>query len=89
MTSFSENPSQLIIQGGLQNVIFACRSEDEDAAKLAILSLANMLYHAGGNYQKEMVRQQILEWLFIPAVHTKEVIQYYTLLTVTLILTNQ
>lgn len=90
MTSYNEKTCQEVInQGGLQNLFQACRSEDGESVKHAVLSLANLLHRAGDDYQQEMVRQNTLEWLFTPAVHSNEVIQYYAFLAATIIICNR
>ncbi|VDK37673.1 unnamed protein product [Taenia asiatica] len=90
LTNCSENTCQDVIEeGGLDYVFRACRSEDTEAVKHALLSMVNLLHRVGRDHQYEMVRQNTFAWLLLLALQPDEEIQYYVFLIVTILSNNR
>lgn len=67
--------------GGIYNVVFACRSEDKETLRHAVLALANFCIYGGFSGQQEMARMHAVDWLLPLAVHMDELLSYYALMT--------
>ncbi|KAM3184212.1 hypothetical protein ACTXT7_008828 [Hymenolepis weldensis] len=90
MTNYNGNTCQdLIEEGGLDYVFQACRSEDTEAVKHAVQTMANLLHRVGRDHQHEMMRRNTFVWLFMLAMHPNEEIQYYAFLIVTILSNNR
>ncbi|EUB59183.1 Sterile alpha and TIR motif-containing protein [Echinococcus granulosus] len=90
LTNYNENTCQDVIEeGGLDCVFRACRSEDTEAVKHALLSMVNLLHRVGRDHQYEMVRQNTFAWLLLLALQSNEEIQYYVFLIVTILSNNR
>ena len=90
MTNYNENTCQDVIEeGGLDYIFRACRSEDSEAVKNAVLTMANLLHRVGKEHHHEMVRRNTFDWLFLIVMHPDEEIQYYVFLIVTILSTNR
>ncbi|KAL5108471.1 NAD hydrolase sarm1 [Taenia crassiceps] len=90
LTNCNENTCQDVIEeGGLDYVFRACRSDDTEAVKHALLSMVNLLHRVGRDHQYEMVRQNTFAWLLLLALQSDEEIQYYVFLIVTILSNNQ
>ncbi|VDM33469.1 unnamed protein product [Hydatigera taeniaeformis] len=90
LTNCNESTCQDVIEeGGLDYVFRACRSEDTEAVKHALLSMVNLLHRVGRAHQYEMVRQNTFAWLLLLALQPDEEIQYYVFLIVTILSNNR
>nr|VZI50505.1 unnamed protein product [Spirometra erinaceieuropaei] len=79
----------VICSGGLDSLLYACRSEDPEILKHAVFALANLTIHGGESSQIELVKQHAVEWLFPIALHNNELLRYYAFLTLLLLLVNK
>uniref|UniRef100_A0A0X3Q1I5 Uncharacterized protein n=1 Tax=Schistocephalus solidus TaxID=70667 RepID=A0A0X3Q1I5_SCHSO len=79
----------VIYSGGLESLLYACRSEDPEILKHAVFALANLTIHGGESSQIQLVKQHAVEWLFPIALHNDELLRYYAFLTLLLLLVNK
>ncbi|VDN10136.1 unnamed protein product [Dibothriocephalus latus] len=79
----------VICSGGLESLIYACRSEDPETLKHAVFALANLTIHGGEASQIQLVKQHAVEWLLPIALPNDEHLRYYAFLTLLLLLVNK
>lgn len=90
MFKHSEATCSRIVQlGGLEVVLYACRSESEVIKKHCAKALANCAMYGGRKLQKQMVKLNSHQWLFTLAFSKDVTTCYYASLATAFLLANR
>ncbi|XP_062888046.1 NAD(+) hydrolase SARM1 isoform X2 [Mobula hypostoma] len=79
----------LITNGGLDFILFWCRSADVIVLRHCAAALANCAMHGGHNNQRLMVEKKAADWLFPLAFATDRMVRFHACLAVTVLATNK
>ncbi|XP_036338026.1 NAD(+) hydrolase sarm1 isoform X3 [Rhagoletis pomonella] len=81
--------SDVIKLGGLDAVLFECRTSDVETLRHCASALANLSLYGGAENQEEMISRQVPMWLFPLAFHDDDNIKYYACLAIAVLVANK
>lgn len=81
--------SRVIDYGGLDAVLYSCRTTDKHTLRNCAGALANLALYGGADNQSEMVSQHAAEWLFPLAFSADVTTRYYALLAIAALSANK
>ncbi|XP_059829682.1 NAD(+) hydrolase SARM1 isoform X2 [Hypanus sabinus] len=79
----------LITNGGLDFILFWCRSADVVLLRHCAAALANCAMHGGHTNQRLMVEKKAADWLFPLAFAADRMVRFHACLAVTVLATNK
>ncbi|XP_055513715.1 NAD(+) hydrolase SARM1 [Leucoraja erinacea] len=86
----SEVTSHLLItNGGLDFILYWCRSKDTTILRHCATALANCAMHGGHANQRLMVEKKAADWLFPLAFAKDKTVQFHACLAITVLATNK
>ncbi|XP_078278272.1 NAD(+) hydrolase SARM1 isoform X1 [Rhinoraja longicauda] len=86
----SEVTSHLLItNGGLDFILYWCRSKDATILRHCATALANCAMHGGHANQRLMVEKKAADWLFPLAFAKDKTVQFHACLAITVLATNK
>lgn len=81
--------SYMISLGGLQAILYGCRSSNVETQRHCALALANLALHGGSDSQQLMIEHKAHVWLFPLAFNEDDNVQYYACLAIAILVSNQ
>ncbi|KAI8041238.1 hypothetical protein M5D96_005492 [Drosophila gunungcola] len=81
--------SDVIRLGGLDAVLFECRTSDLETLRHCASALANLSLYGGAENQEEMILRKVPMWLFPLAFHNDDNIKYYACLAIAVLVANK
>ena len=72
----------LIHRGGLDAVLYSCRTTDVPRLRRCAVALANLAIYGGADNQQEMIEHRVPEWLFPLAFSDDDSTRYYAFLAI-------
>lgn len=75
--------------GGLDVILYWCRTSDCTTLRHCAISLANLAIYSGRENQLEMIEQNVPEWLFPLAFSEDDSVRYYACLAIATLVTNK
>ncbi|XP_026847980.1 sterile alpha and TIR motif-containing protein 1 isoform X2 [Drosophila persimilis] len=81
--------SDVIRLGGLDAVLFECRTSDVETLRHCASALANLSLYGGAENQEEMILRKVPMWLFPLAFHNDDNIKYYACLAIAVLVANK
>ncbi|XP_070141698.1 NAD(+) hydrolase sarm1 isoform X6 [Drosophila kikkawai] len=81
--------SDVIRLGGLDAVLFECRTSDVETLRHCASALANLSLYGGAENQEEMIVRKVPMWLFPLAFHNDDNIKYYACLAIAVLVANK
>lgn len=84
-----ETCAQICALGGLQAILYGCRSSNVDTLRHCASALVNLALYGGREGQQTMIEQKAHVWLFPLAFHKDDNIQYYACLAIAVLVANQ
>lgn len=81
--------SDVIKLGGLDAVLFECRTSDVETLRHCASALANLSLYGGAENQEAMILRKVPMWLFPLAFHTDDNIKYYACLAIAVLVANK
>ena len=81
--------TKVIKLGGLDSLLYACRSADMQTMRHCAVALANLAMYGGADNQQEMIDHKAPEWLFPLAFSSDDSIRYYACLAITALSANK
>lgn len=84
-----ETCSSMISLGGLQAILYGCRSSNVETLRHCALALANLALHGGSDSQQMMIEHKAHVWLFPLAFNEDDNVQYYACLAIAILVANQ
>lgn len=81
--------SRIISLGGLQAILYGCRSSNIETLRHCASALANLALYGGPDSQEIMIHQKAHVWLFPLAFNEDDNIQYYACLAIVVLVANQ
>jgi len=81
--------SRIISWGGLQAILYGCRSSNIETLRHCASALANLALYGGPDSQQMMIEQKAHVWLFPLAFNEDDNIQYYACLAIVVLVANQ
>lgn len=81
--------SDVIKMGGLETLVSECRKNDVEILRHCSSALANLSLYGGAENHESMIKQKVQLWLFPLAFHEDNIIKYYALLTIAVLLANK
>lgn len=81
--------SKAICLGGLDSILYSCRTMDPMTLRHCAGALANLAMFGGANNQQEMISHKAAEWLFPLAFCDDDCVRYYALLAITCLSANK
>ena len=86
----SENTCSNVIKlGGLDSILYSCRTTDIVTLRHCAEALANLAMFGGDENQHEMILHKAAEWLFPLAFSNDDSIRYYAFLAITALSANK
>lgn len=86
----SEDTCKEVIRlGGLETIVYECRSSDTITLRHCASALANLSLYGGPDCQESMIKQEAPVWLFPLAFQNDDNIQYYACLAITALVANK
>jgi hypothetical protein len=86
----SEHTCSRVIQlGGLESILYSCRSNDKITQRHCANSLANLAIYGGAENQHEMIKAKAPEWLFPLAFSSDDSVRYYACLAIITLSANK
>lgn len=86
----SENTcSKIISLGGLQAILYGCRSSNTETLRHCASALVNLALYGGSDSQEIMIEQKAQVWLFPLAFNEDDNVQYYACLAIVVLVANQ
>ncbi|XP_064618592.1 NAD(+) hydrolase sarm1-like isoform X3 [Lineus longissimus] len=86
----SEHTCSRVIQlGGLESILYSCRSNDKITQRHCANSLANLAIYGGADNQHEMIKAKAPEWLFPLAFSSDDSVRYYACLAIITLSANK
>ncbi|XP_051891420.1 NAD(+) hydrolase SARM1 isoform X2 [Pristis pectinata] len=90
MFKHSEGTTYLLItNGGLDFILFWCRSNDVTILRHCANALANCAMHGGNANQRLMIEKKAADWLFPLAFSRDKMVQFHASLAITVLATNK
>lgn len=80
---------RLIDLGGLEVVLYWCRSQDLLTLRHCAIALANLALYGGPENHSQMIKQKVPEWLFPLAFNKDDIIRYYACLAISVLVANK
>jgi len=74
--------------GGLDVILYACRSFDNRVLRNCAAALANLAMYSTSETQREMASHKALDWLFPLALSGDDTVLYYALIAISTLATN-
>lgn len=84
-----ETCTAIMALGGLQAILYGCRSSNIDTLRHCASALANLALYGGPEGQQTMIEQQAHVWLFPLAFNKDDNVQYYACLAIVVLAANQ
>uniref|UniRef100_UPI00398E4AB4 NAD(+) hydrolase SARM1 n=1 Tax=Pristiophorus japonicus TaxID=55135 RepID=UPI00398E4AB4 len=84
-----ETSHWLITNGGLDSILYWCRSNDLTILRHCAVALANCAMHAGYANQRLMIEKNAADWLFPLAFSKDELVRFHACLAITVLATNK
>lgn len=81
--------STLIKFGGLDTILYSCRTYDTSILRHCAVALANLAIYGGEENQHEMIDHKAPEWLFPLAFSNDDSIRYYAFLAIAALSANK
>lgn len=81
--------SDVIKLGGLDAVLFECRTNDVETLRHCASALANLSLYGGAENQEAMINRKVPMWLFPLAFHDDDNIKYYACLAIAVLVANK
>ncbi|XP_061163443.1 NAD(+) hydrolase sarm1-like isoform X2 [Saccostrea echinata] len=81
--------AKLISLGGLDVIVFWCRSNDRSTLRHCSMAVANMALYGGRENQEEMTKHKVPEWLFPLAFNDDDGVRYYACLAIAILVANK
>lgn len=81
--------SDLIRLGGLDALLFKCRTSDVETLRHCASALVNLSLYGGAENQQEMIVRKVPMWLFPLAFHNDDNIKYYACLAIAVLVANK
>jgi len=78
----------LIRRGGLDAVLYSCRTTDVPRLRRCAVALANLAIYGGADNQQEMIEHRAPEWLFPLAFSDDDSTRYYAFLAISALGSN-
>ena len=86
----SQNTCSLLIKfGGLDTILYSCRTLDTVILRHCAVALANLAIYGGEENQHEMIEHKAPEWLFPLAFSNDDSIRYYAFLAIAALSANK
>ncbi|XP_060704214.1 NAD(+) hydrolase SARM1 isoform X1 [Hemiscyllium ocellatum] len=90
MFKHTEGTSHLLItNGGLDYILYWCRSQDPSILQHCAIALANCAMYGGPTNQRLMIEKKAADWLFPLAFSQDELVQFHACLAITALATNK
>lgn len=80
--------ASLIHRGGLDAVLYSCRTTDVPRLRRCAVALANLAIYGGADNQQEMIEHRVPEWLFPLAFSDDDSTRYYAFLAISALGSN-
>jgi hypothetical protein len=80
---------EVISMGGLESILYECRSTDITTLRHCASALANLSLYGGPDNQVSMIKQKAPVWLFPLAFHNDDNIKYYACLAIAVLVANK
>lgn len=80
--------SRVIKLGGLDTILFCCRSKDVLTLRRCAAAIVNLALYGGVENQKLMIKHRVPEWLFPLAFSKDDSIRYYACLAISVLMVN-
>ena len=81
--------SKAIKLGGLDSILYSCRTSDLPTLRHCAVALANLAIYGGTDNQTEMIERKAPEWLFPLAFSEDDSIRYYAFLAIASLSANK
>ncbi|CAM1301648.1 SARM1 (predicted) [Pycnogonum litorale] len=81
--------SEVIQLGGLDAILYECRSSDVETLRHCAAALANLSLYGGSENQQSMIKRKVPVWLFPLAFHNDDNIKYYACLAIAALVANK
>jgi hypothetical protein len=75
--------------GGLDSILYSCRTRDTSTLRHCAVALANLAIYGGEQNQHEMIAHKAPEWLFPLAFSNDDSIRYYAFLAIASLSANK
>ena len=86
----SQNTCNMLIKfGGLDTILYSCRTFDTSILRHCAVALANLAIYGGEENQHEMIEHKAPEWLFPLAFSNDDSIRYYAFLAIAALSANK
>ncbi|XP_072326072.1 NAD(+) hydrolase SARM1 [Scyliorhinus torazame] len=90
MFKHTEETSYLLItNGGLDSILYWCRSKDSTILRHCAIALANCAMHGGNANQRLMIEKKAADWLFPLAFSKDQLVRFHACLAITVLATNK
>ena len=90
MFKTSEDTCQRLIDlGGLEVILYWCRSQDRLTLRHCAIALANLALYGGPENHFKMIQRKVPEWLFPLAFNSDDVVRYYACLAISVLVANK
>ena len=90
MFKTSEDTCQRLIDlGGLEVILYWCRSQDRLTLRHCAIALANLALYGGPENHSKMIQRKVPEWLFPLAFNRDDVVRYYACLAISVLVANK
>ncbi|XP_052096651.1 NAD(+) hydrolase sarm1-like [Mytilus californianus] len=80
---------KLTVLGGLDVLLYWCRSNDRLTLRHCAIGLSNMALYCGPENQEEMAKHKVPEWLFPLAFNDDDSVRYYACLAISVLVANK
>ncbi|XP_071178832.1 NAD(+) hydrolase sarm1-like [Mytilus edulis] len=84
-----ETCRKLTVLGGLDVLLYWCRSNDRLTLRHCAIGLSNMALYGGPENQEEMAKHKVPEWLFPLAFNDDDSVRYYACLAISVLVANK
>lgn len=84
-----ETCHRMISLGGLQAILYGCRSSNIEVLRHCASALANLALYGGPEGQQRMIEQKAHVWLFPLAFNEDDNVQYYACLAIVVLVANK
>ncbi|XP_041054380.1 NAD(+) hydrolase SARM1 isoform X2 [Carcharodon carcharias] len=90
MFKHTEETSYLLItNGGLDSILYWCRSRDSTILQHCSIALANCAMYGGNANQRLMIEKKTADWLFPLAFSKDQLVRFHACLAITVLATNK
>ncbi|KAL5017129.1 hypothetical protein ScPMuIL_006718 [Solemya velum] len=84
-----ETSAKAITLGGLDVILYWCRSKDIEVLRHCAKAIANLSLFGGADNQEEMANKKVPEWLFPLAFMEDNHVRYYACLAIAVLVANK